>query len=248
MMNTLVYRSNIKPLYNVYQCIYCSDYHINVTKYCNRHRRCYDKYTNCCNNYVLDELLNSRHDKHDIIPCNNICNIRCWINKYITTTCQSHSCLNCNEVNKNNNYINSFTKILKEYGSFSNKNNYIVLSKYLFCNDSCYNEYTSSITKIIDYNSIILNEKIINEHNKCTTHCNNLCRMLIHINKKKMMNENITHCYSCTKKLSDKNITMNNIMLIYLKKNDIHRLHKYLNLKRHIFCNQKCFSEYFIAG
>ena len=62
------------------------------------------------------------------------------------------------------------------------------------------------------------------------------------------MNENITHCYSCTKKLSDKNISMNNIMLIYLKKNDNHRLHKYLNLKRHIFCNQKCFSEYFIAG
>lgn len=245
-MNLIEYDVDSKKLYNIYQCIYCSEYHPNVTNYCNKHRKCNDKNSNCCSTYVLDELLSNKHDEHDFIPCNNICNIRCWINKYITKPCESHSCLNCNESVKKVNFINSFIAILKEYGSYSNKNNYISLSKYLFCDDKCYNEYTSTFTKIIEYNSICLDEKMINQHKNCIILCDKKCKMIKYINKKNNMNENIIHCLSCTNKLSTKNSSINNIMLVYLNTNDGRRSQRYNILKKHMFCNQKCFSEYFI--
>ena len=123
-----------KPIYNIYQCVYCALYHKNITKYCNRHRVCYETNNYCCLNNLDIEI-----DKHKscILLCDKFCNLYANItNKKITT-----NCLKC----KNKLNIHRI-KTINIYKSIIEKNNnlykkYKLLSSLLFCSEDCYVDY-----------------------------------------------------------------------------------------------------------
>lgn len=129
--------SNFKPIYNIYQCIYCSSYHKNITKYCNKHRLCYSNNKRlCCSDNLDKELL-----QHKDCSEEECCDKFCWIYKNIIDSKTENKCINCNHKlsQVRLNTIEIYKNLIKKNKNLYQK--YKVLAVMLFCKEECYIDY-----------------------------------------------------------------------------------------------------------